>query len=238
MDGDREARRPRRRVRWVLAGVGALIAVVGMGFALWWFWWVPGWRPPLEDGERYGVDVSAHQGDIEWREVAADDIEFVYIKATEGGDHVDETFATNWRGAGDAGLDRGAYHFFTLCRPGAEQAANFLAVAPPDPAALAPAVDLELAGNCDARPDEAAVRAELDAFLDAVESEWDRTVILYVGNDWESRYPVRDELGRPLWHRRFPFRPDVDGWIIWQLHGRARVDGIDGGVDLNVMRPG
>jgi lysozyme len=232
-----DAESARRRLRWVAAGVSTTVALLGIAAAVWWFWWVPGWRPPLKEGERYGIDVSAHQGEIEWHEVAADDIQFAYIKATEGGDHVDATFAANWRGAGEAGIDRGAYHFFTLCRPGAEQAEHFLAVAPPDARALAPAVDLELAGNCAARPDEAAVRLELDAFLQAVESEWGRTVILYVGNDWEGRYPVREELDRPLWHRRFPWRPDVDGWVIWQLHGRARVDGVDGGVDLNVMRP-
>jgi GH25 family lysozyme M1 (1,4-beta-N-acetylmuramidase) len=48
---------------------------------------------------------------------------------------------------------------------------------------------------------------------------------------------VRGRLDRDLWHRRFLLRPDVARWTIWQLHGYARVAGIDGGVDLNVMRP-
>jgi len=50
-------------------------------------------------------------------------------------------------------------------------------------------------------------------------------------------YPIRHELDRPLWHRRFLLRPNLDGWSIWQLHGYARVDGIEGGVDFDVMRP-
>jgi lysozyme len=214
-----------------------LVLAVGTGAAVWWFWWVPTWRPPLRDGERYGVDVSAHQGDIDWQAVADDGMAFAYVKATEGRDFVDARFTPNSAGAGGAGLDRGAYHFFTLCSPGADQAAHFLAVAPPDQDALAPAVDLELAGNCSARPSDEAVQAELSAFLGAVERAWDRPVVLYVGDDWEGRYPVRDELERPLWLRRFLRRPDVEGWRIWQLHGRGRVAGIDGGVDLNVMRP-
>lgn len=61
-------------------------------------------------------------------------------------------------------------------------------------------------------------------------------VVLYVGDDFERAYPVREQLDRPLWHHRFLLRPDLDGWFIWQLHGYARVDGIDGGVDLDVMR--
>ena len=77
-----------------------------------WFLWVPNWRPPLREGERYGIDVSAHQGTIDWVRAARDGITFAYVKTTEGRDFTDERFDENWR---EAGLDRGAYHFFTLC---------------------------------------------------------------------------------------------------------------------------
>ena len=201
------------------------------------FLWVPNWRQTLRAGERYGVDVSAHQGRIDWRRVSADGIGFAYIKATEGGDFVDVRFAANWAEAATAGVERGAYHFFTFCAPAATQARNFLAVAPPDPAALAPAVDLELAGNCRRRPARAELEAEMAVFLSAVEAAWGRPLLLYVGDEFERRYPVRERLDRNLWHRRFLRRPDVARWTIWQLHGYAHVAGIHGGVDLNVMRP-
>jgi lysozyme len=225
----------RRHRRWpvVLAAVLLLLVVVGM----WgWYVWLPGYRPGLEAGERYGVDVSSHQGEIDWDGVAGDGIEFAYIKATEGGDFVDEWFQRNWDGAAEAGLDRGAYHFFTLCRPGAEQAENFLRTLPSDSDALPPAVDLELGGNCSDRPDRAWIERELVAFLAQVETGTGQTVVLYVGDDFESRYHVRDELDRPIWHRRVLIRPDVEGWWIWQVHGYASVAGIDGGADLNIMR--
>jgi lysozyme len=226
----------RRRRRWPLIGILAVAVLPGV-LAIWWFQWVPNWRPPLEEGERYGIDVSAHQDVIDWRQVAGDGITFAYIKATEGGDFTDDQFDENWRGAQDAGLDRGAYHYFTLCTPGAEQAHHFIDVAPPENDALPPAVDLELAGNCSARPGPSEVRGQLGDFIRLVEEAWGREIILYVGDDFERAYPVRHELDRPLWHRRFLLRPDLDGWLIWQLHGYARVDGIDGGVDLDVMRP-
>lgn len=222
-------------MRWVLRVALALVVLAGAA-AAWWFLWVPWWRPPLEAGEVYGIDVSAHQGAINWEKVANDGIEFAYVKATEGGDFTDRRFAENWREAQRVGLDRGAYHFFTLCRPGAEQAAHFLRIAPPDRGALAPAVDLELAGNCDDRPPRMTVERELDAFLAAVERAWAREAVLYVGDEWEPVYPVRTRLDRPLWHRRFLRRPPMDDWYIWQLHGYADVDGVTGGVDLNVMR--
>src|SRR6478672_1526789 len=63
-----------------------------------------------------------------------------------------ETFARNLAGAQAAGLVVGAYHFFTFCRPGAEQAANFLKAVPRDRPMLPPAVDVEFVGNCEARP--------------------------------------------------------------------------------------
>jgi len=160
-----------------------------------------------------------------------------YVKASEGGDFVDRRFGENWRAAGEAGLDRGAYHFFSLCTPGLVQARNFLAVASPDPVALAPAVDLELAGNCGERPDAAVVHTELDAFLRQVEDAWRTEVVLYVGDDFEARYGVRRGVVRPLWHRRFLLRPDVDDWQIWQVHGYAHVDGVSGRVDLDLRRP-
>lgn len=220
---------PRRRRCFALLVIAAIAAA-------WWFLWVPNWRPPLREDERYGIDVSAHQGHIEWSRVANDGIAFAYIKATEGGDLVDENFTENWAGAREAGLDRGAYHFFTLCTPGTAQARNFLTAVPPDLSALAPAVDLELAGNCSRRPEDNVVDAELKEFLRTVEEAWGREVVLYVGDDFESRYPVRERLDRPLWIRRLLLRPDERGWTIWQLHGYAKVDGIEGGVDLDVMR--
>lgn len=213
----------------------ALIVVIGAIPAAWWFLWVPNWRPPLQEGERYGIDVSAHQDVIEWGRVASDGISFAYIKATEGGDFVDDRFARNWDGAGEAGLDRGAYHFFTLCRSGTAQAQNFLGAAPPDRGALAPAVDLELAGNCSRRPPDNVVRANLAKFLRTVEQAWGREVVIYVGEDFEGRYPLRDRSDRPLWIRRFLLRP-TEAWVIWQVHGYAKVEGIEGGVDLDVMR--
>jgi lysozyme len=218
----------------MVAAAAVLAAVVALAGG--WFVWLPNHRPDLQAGERYGVDVSSHQGAIDWPRVAGDGIEFAYVKASEGGDFVDQRFRENWRGAAAAGIDRGAYHFFTLCRSGAEQAENFLRTVPSDPEALPPAVDLELAGNCSQRPDPAFVRHELDSFLDRVERETGRTAVLYVGDDFEGLYPVRDELDRPLWHRRLLVRPTSKGWWIWQVQAHASVDGIQGDVDLNVMR--
>lgn len=226
--------RPRLR-RWPFVVGAVVLGLVAVG-AWGWYRWLPNHRPGLQDGERYGVDVSSHQGSIDWERVAADNMEFAYVKATEGGDFVDAWFDQNWEAAGAAGLDRGAYHFFTLCRPSDEQAANFLDVISDEPGELPPAVDLELAGNCSARPERDWVDREVRTFLEEVEEATGQPVVLYIGNDFEDHYRIHDDLDRPIWHRRILRRPDVDGWWIWQAHDNASIDGIDGGADLNVMR--
>lgn len=216
--------------RWLVA-LAALAALGGAAVAGRYVW-LPAYRPALRAGESYGVDVSRHQGAVDWPRVARDGIAFAYVKATEGGDLVDARFAENWAGAAGAGLERGAYHFFTLCRPGEAQARNFLATVPEGPA-LAPALDLELAGNCAARPPREDVEREVAAFLAAVEARG-RRVLLYVGDDFARRY-FRDLGGREQWLPRLLRRPGGD-WRVWQASAWARVDGISGPVDLDVRR--
>lgn len=188
----------------------------------------------LQDGEVLGIDVSSHQQGIDWKQVRGAGISFAYIKATEGSGHVDERFTANWRGARKAGVARGAYHYFTLCSTGEEQAIDFLNAVPPDETDLPPALDLELDGSCAARPDAAAVDHEVDAFVAAVEKGWGRRVVVYSSWDWRNAYPLPEETGRPQWLMQSAARPD-DAWDIWQVRFDARVPGIDHDVDLDVM---
>jgi lysozyme len=223
----------RHKWRWIIpmGFFAAVAAVVLIG----WYVWLPGYRPALGHGEIYGVDVSDHQGRVDWREVAGSDVSFVFIKATEGSTYVDSDFGSDLAQARSAGLLAGAYHFFTLCSPGATQAANFLRIAPPGSTALPPAVDLELSGNCTARPSLSEVQAQLSVFLNLVESATRQPVISYIGASFEQRYPIRAARAALLWKRSVLLRPSGQ-WVIWQVDGFAHVDGIAGRVDLDVMK--
>lgn len=219
------------RRRWVVAA-GVVLALGGAA-AIGRYVWLPSYRPSLRAGETYGLDVSHHQGPIDWARVKGDGIAFAYVKATEGGDHVDTRFHENWFGAGREGVERGAYHFFTLCTPGVRQARHFLATVPDGPA-LPPALDLELAGNCAARPPVEDVRTEVTLYVEAVEKALGQRVLLYVGDDFADRY-FRDLGGREQWVPRLLRRPGGE-WRVWQASAWARVDGVDGPVDLDVRR--
>ncbi len=215
--------------------LSGLLVLALAAAAFGWFVAVPRYRPSLRAGERYGIDVSNHQGAIDWRAVAEDGITAAYIKATEGQTFVDERFGENWAGAASAGLRRGAYHFFSLCSPGAAQAAAFLRVVPKDPQALPPALDLEW-GACENRPDKASFQREVTAFIEAVEREVGKPVVLYALPSFTATYPVPEQFVRDRWVRRLFMRPDEAGWSIWQASDRAAVDGIGEPVDLNVWR--
>ncbi len=205
-------------------------------FALWRFW-VPRYRPELDNSESYGIDVSSHQGQIDWMQVAGDGIEFAYVKATEGGDFIDPTFSQNSDQAGQAGLEVGAYHYFTLCRDGSEQAANFVDTVASFDADLPPALDLEFAGNCSERPSKEWVREHVRMWIDEVEETTGSGVLLYVSSRFDDRYGILEEFPQATWHRSILRRPDDGRWQIWQASFSAQVDGIVGGVDLNVRRP-
>ena len=214
---------------WVFVGLALMMAIV-------WWMWLPRYRPELRQGESYGVDVSNHQGTIDWPAVAGDDIEFAYVKATEGGDFVDPWFERNWAGARNAGLDVGAYHYFTLCRSGREQADNYLATVPVHEADLPAALDLEFAGNCSQRPTREWVHDEVTEFLQIVEQATGGEVLLYVGSEFDEAYAVTGTFAEPLWQKRILRRPDGDRWVVWQLSFFSDVDGVHGGVDLDVRR--
>ena len=128
----------RRKLRGVV-GLVVGLGIVGAGLAFYYF----NYSPDRTIHPLRGIDVSHHQGVVDWGKVAKSDVAFVILKATEGGDYVDDTFARNLAGAKAAGLVVGAYHFFTFCRPGAEQAK----VVPRDRPMLPPAVDIEFVGE-------------------------------------------------------------------------------------------
>jgi lysozyme len=181
-----------------------------------------------------GIDVSHHQGRIDWSKVAADDVAFAYVKFSEGGDHRDTQYGRNIDGARGAGLAVGAYHFFTFCRPGIDQANNFVGALSDRSIDLPMAVDLEFYGNCDRRPSPAELAQELNAFLRIVEDRTGRPAIFYVTSEFLEAYgqAIAD---RGLWVRSILSEPDVPDWLVWQYRPAGRVSGIGGDVDLNVL---
>jgi len=161
---------------------------------------------------------------------------FVYMKATEGVDGVDETFAANWKGAKSAGLRRGAYHFYNFCKGGTAQAAQFIKTVPADAAALPPTVDLEESGDCKAMPAKAAFRKSFANFVAALQAAYGRLPVIYVNAKIYAKYFDGENDPYKIWIADIKHSsPAVSGWTMWQYGWHGTVAGITGDVDLDVF---
>lgn len=155
-----------------------------------------------------GVDVSHHQGPIDWPSVASEDIGFAYIKATEGGDFRDDQFVSNSKQAAACGIPCGAYHFFIFNTSGALQADNFIATVPVASSSLPPAVDLEFVGNTGVRPSVSEFRKELAVLLSRLRHAYHREPVLYTTDDFYAHYLSGYPVKR-LWIRNTLNKPEL-----------------------------
>ena len=193
-----------------------------------------------------GIDVSHHQGSIDWAKVARAGISFAWIKATQGRGLVDDRWRTNRDGAAANGIRWGAYHFAAAGDPLVE-AAHF-ASAGIVGGGLPPALDLEAPGMSA----DWAIRFldELERLLGlAPDSAVFYGSAAYVGSSsrlarhplWFPRYkssavdPDPGSLGGPFDGRI----PGVGAWgqhvAVWQYTSSGRVDGIGGNVDRDIV---
>jgi lysozyme len=219
-------------MRWKTA------AIVGLGVVA----SAPFLYPRLETGwlwhDVIGVDVSGHQGDIDWLSLAAGGVAFAYIKATEGGDFRDKQFLKNWDGARAAGMLRGAYHFFTQCRSGADQAANFIQTVPRDVGVLPPALDAEHMGTCPRGQTIADIRGEMLVFMNLVEAHYGKRPVVYVTAEFNQAYLDGHFETESFWVRSLFWPPSIrtQHWLFWQFHHLGQRPGIRGPVDLDAFR--
>lgn len=195
---------------------------------------------PVEARHFDGIDVSKHQGRIDWKTVAKDQrIQFVYIKATEGASLVDRRYATNIREASDAGLMVGSYHFFLARKTAEEQFANFKRTVDASKQDLLPMVDVEESG-CTGYS-RAELQQNLAEFMELVKAHYGHYPVLY------SQHRFYNDMLAPEFNRYYLFiarygkRPPAvrDGHHnIWQFADDGHVRGINGTVDLDIFAGG
>lgn len=189
------------------------------------------------DRERYpimGIDISAHNGMVDFARVAADSVAFVYIKASEGVDFRDAAFADNVMRAREAGLPVGAYHFFRFDCEGWRQAANLMRAIGPLRLDLPVAIDLEEWRNAPpASTGEIVV--QLHGMVDYLLAAG-HTPVIYTNKSGHQRF-VRGRFDNlPLWICSFTDPPiSRADWTLWQHSHVGRVDGVPGPVDLNTF---
>jgi GH25 family lysozyme M1 (1,4-beta-N-acetylmuramidase) len=192
-----------------------------------------------------GIDVSHHQNEIDWTQVAASGVRFAIAKASEGTGYIDPLFSTNRAGAMAAGIVFGAYHF---ARPdlhpfdAVPEADHFVDTAQLAPGNIVPVLDLERSGDLSAEQ----LTAWVLQWLDQVAARTGVRPMVYTSpNGWRDRMggttAIADAGYTMLWIAHWnvasPTLPANDwqgnGWKVWQYSNCGDVPGIAGCVDLD-----
>ncbi len=187
----------------------------------------------------HGIDVSKYQEKIEWEEVKAMEVKkvklgFAFIKATQGPQNEDPQFDRNWKKAKQAGMLRGAYHFFTPSADGKKQAENFISSVDLEPGDLPPVLDIELLNGIH----PAQLKKELKEWLTITEAHYGVKPIIYTNADFYTRHLGSEFDNYPLWvaHYYEMHQPRIQrDWIFWQHSDEGQVNGISSRVDFNVF---
>lgn len=181
-----------------------------------------------------GIDISAHNGHVDFDSVASSGISFVFLKATEGTTFRDSKFKSNYDAARKAGLKVGAYHFFRFDSDGYLQGRNFLDAIDSLYTDLPLAIDIEEANNPDNITTDNIIES-LRGMIITLESSG-RKVIIYTNKRGLSRFIRRRLDEMPVWVCSFTDPPiPSDDWVLWQHSHESHIDGVKGSVDLNTF---
>jgi len=189
----------------------------------------------------HGIDVSHYQGDINWKMLEQTrqgqfPIQFIFMKATEGGDYSDDRFTANFDSARAHGFIRGAYHFYNPKTDANKQADFFIQSVKLEPGDLPPVLDIEKKGK-----DMKKLQSDLKLWLRKVENHYGVKPIIYASYKFKTRY-LNDSVFNtyPYWIAHYyvdSVRYEGD-WKFWQHTDVGTLPGIEEKVDLNVFNGG
>jgi len=190
----------------------------------------------------HGIDAARFQTNINWNTARRNGVNFAFIKATEGGDLLDVEFKTHWRGAGRAGVARGAYHFYYFCTTPEVQAKWFIKNVPRSNM-LPPVLDMEwnpFSPTCaKVRPPAAEVQRQMRTWLRIVEAHYGQRPIIYTTPRFYKENNLASFRGYEYWLRTTAKTPREafpgQNWRFWQYSATGIIDGIKGEVDLNAF---
>lgn len=159
---------------------------------------------------------------------------FSFIKATEGIGRVDDQFRRNWFKAKEAGLPRGAYHFFIGSKSGKAQAQNFIETVNLDKGDMPPVLDIEQTNGANISD----LQQRVKDFLKMLEDHYKVKPIIYTNIDFYDSFLDGTFDDYQLWvaHYFVEDKPRIKRkWLFWQHNDKGHVNGIADYVDFNVF---
>ena len=195
-------------------------------------------------GHKYmvkGVDLSYHNGPINWAKLRNEGITFAYIKSTEGESHIDRNYNKNYRDAKQADIKTGTYHFYTFGLDGKRQAQHFIRNSTVGSADLIPAIDVEHSFINRYSDDKDYIKKVIDELIKLEHEMYDYygvRPIIYSNKDCYKLYIKNNFPENLIWMSDLHNEPDTNdtNWIIWQFSHTGNIDGINGDIDLNYYR--
>lgn len=206
-----------------------------------------GWITYTKEGynQRYGIDVSEHNGQIDWDQVTLSRVDFAYIRigyrsSVYGQIHLDKYFHQNIQGAQEAGLDVGLYWFSTATNEEElQEEIDFILKEIEDyDIDLSIAYDMEFYDHPQDRvltlSQEEKTNLAL-TFCEQMEEEGYSTMI-YGNLDWlYNQLDFEKISNQKLWYAAYLDEPKMeDKFTMWQFTNKGQIPGIEGNVDLNI----
>ena len=209
----------------------------------------------------YGVDISHHQGKINWKEFISDTtpakISFLIAKATEGTTFHDKQFNSNFDSAIKHGLIAGAYHFYIQTMDPIEQANNFISVVRLSKGNLIPIIDVEKnviqnnKNTSDLLIDKSMLINNLKKYIGRIKEHYMIEPIIYTNEDFYRQFLSKDFSDCYFWIARYSKDPPICFEVgsysfsdscfakckkgCWQYSQHGSVKGIKENVDLDFM---
>lgn len=185
------------------------------------------------DTTSFGIDVSRHNGKIDWNTVRTHyKLQFVYVKATEGATYSDPCFQQNIKGAIKSGFPVGAYHYFRMTSSAHAQFVNFVKVAGKMPHDLIPMVDVETTDKHSVKETQDSLRV----FINLVKSHFGKAPMIYATNRSYNEICGAGFKNYHLYIGRYGKKePAISGkgrYTIWQYSEKGKLKGIPKPVDL------
>ena len=186
----------------------------------------------------HGIDISHYQGEVDWNLLEKTrqgrfPVEFIFMKATEGGDFADDKFVANFDSAKAHGFIRGAYHFYNPKTDPNKQADFFIRSVKLEPGDLPPVLDIEKKSK-----DVKKLQGDLKIWLRKIENHYGVKPIIYASYKFKTSY-LNDSIfdTYPYWiaHYYVDSVKYQGEWKFWQHTDVGTLPGIDEQVDLNVF---
>ena len=188
-----------------------------------------------------GIDVSKHQGNINWEELRKNSkIQFVYIKATEGSNYVDPRYRQNINNARKHGFKVGSYHYFTDLSSARTQFQNFIRTVNREEQDLLPVIDVEKRDRWSPQQ----LRDSVQVFAELIEDYFGVKPLIYTFETFFNRNLGKSFEKYPIFIAKYPKgqeQPNINGikWILWQFSESGKFNGVkENYVDMSRFNKG